>query len=65
MNFNSMTPQAFLKSNTNNLKSVFYKCNACKRTVDITELRNHAENHNVAFKFFEWHRILELFSLDF
>lgn len=65
MNFNPMGTDMFFKSNNNNLKSVFYKCNACKKTVDITELRNHAENHNVVFKFFEWNKVLKLFSLDF
>lgn len=65
MNFSPVTSEVFSKSNKNNYKSVFYKCNACQKKVDITELKNHAENHNTAFKFFEWHKILSLYTLDF
>ena len=62
MNFESIKSEVNFKPIN---KSVFYKCNACKGSVDITELRRHAEGHNPVFKFFEWHQVLELYRLDF
>jgi DNA-directed RNA polymerase subunit RPC12/RpoP len=65
VNFTSTNTEVFLKSSSNNYKSVFYKCNACKKKVDITELQKHAEIHNPVFRFLEWNKILNLYTLNF
>jgi len=65
MNLNTSTPEVFFRSDNNKSKSVFYRCNACKKKVDISKLRDHAEEHNSSLKLLEWSKVLKLYSLDF
>lgn len=64
MNLNTSGPEVNFTWNNNNSKSVFYKCNSCKRKVDISKLREHAVEHNSSLKLLVWSKILKLYSLD-
>lgn len=65
MNTEPMKPEVFFRLWNNNHKSVFYKCNSCKKKVDILEMRRHAESHDTTLRFSEWQTILDLYSIDF